>query len=36
VPAGPFVLMLRLYLPGRAVRDGTYHYPSVVRLEASR
>jgi hypothetical protein len=29
VPEGPFVLMLRLYLPGAAVVDGTYAYPSI-------
>jgi len=29
VPDGPFVLMLRLYLPGKAVLDGDYDYPPV-------
>ena len=33
VPDGPFVLMLRLYLPGPAVVDGTYEYPDVVRVD---
>jgi hypothetical protein len=31
VPDGPFVLMLRLYLPGKAVLDGDYDYPPVER-----
>lgn len=30
VPDGPFVLMLRLYLPGEPVLDGTYEYPPVT------
>jgi hypothetical protein len=34
VPAGPFVLMLRLYLPGPEVLDGTYEYPRIERLAA--
>jgi hypothetical protein len=29
VPDGPFVLMMRLYLPGEAVIDGTYELPPV-------
>ena len=29
-PAGNFKLMLRAYLPGRAVLDGTYHVPPVT------
>jgi hypothetical protein len=29
-PDGPFVLMLRLYLPGEAILDGTYEYPPVT------
>ena len=33
VPDGEFVLMLRLYLPGAAVVDGTYDYPDVVRVD---
>jgi len=33
VPEGPFVLMLRLYLPGEAVVDGTYDYPPVEPLD---
>ncbi len=28
-PAGPFQIVLRLYLPGRAILDGTYRYPAV-------
>lgn len=28
-PPGPFRLVMRLYLPGRAVLDGTYRYPPV-------
>jgi hypothetical protein len=31
VPEGRFRLMLRLYLPGDAVLDGTYRYPPVER-----
>jgi hypothetical protein len=31
-PAGNFKLMLRAYLPGRAVLDGTYHVPPVTRV----
>ena len=34
VPAGRFVLMLRLYLPGPAVLDGSYEYPPIERLPA--
>jgi hypothetical protein len=30
VPDGPFVLMLRLYLPAGPAADGSYHYPPVV------
>jgi hypothetical protein len=30
-PAGNFKLMLRAYLPGRAVLDGEYHVPPVER-----
>jgi hypothetical protein len=30
-PAGNFKLMLRAYLPGRAVLDGKYHVPPVMR-----
>jgi hypothetical protein len=30
-PAGNFKLMLRAYLPGRAVLDGEYHVPPVKR-----
>jgi hypothetical protein len=29
-PAGTFKLMLRAYLPGRAVLDGAYHVPPVM------
>jgi hypothetical protein len=32
VPEGPFVLMLRLYLPGDAVLEGDYRYPAVRRI----
>ena len=32
VPDGPFVLMLRLYLPGPEVLEGAYRYPPVERL----
>ena len=32
VPDGPFVLMLRLYLPGPPVLDGDYDYPAVERV----
>ena len=35
VPDGPFVLMLRLYLPGRPVVDGSYDYPDVERVDAA-
>jgi hypothetical protein len=31
VPDAPFVLILRLYLPGPPVLDGTYDYPSIDR-----
>jgi hypothetical protein len=31
-PAGNFKLMLRAYLPGRAVLDGEYHVPPVKRV----
>jgi hypothetical protein len=31
-PAGNFKLMLRAYLPGRAILDGAYHVPPVKRL----
>jgi hypothetical protein len=31
-PAGYFKLMLRAYLPGRAVLDGGYHVPPVMRV----
>ena len=31
-PAGNFKLMLRAYLPGRAVLDGEYHVPPVTRV----
>jgi hypothetical protein len=32
VPDGPFVLMLRLYLPGGPVLDGSYDHPPVERV----
>jgi hypothetical protein len=35
VPAGEFVLMLRLYLPRQQVLDGDYAYPPVERLDAA-
>ena len=31
-PAGHFKLMLRAYLPGRAILDGAYHVPPVKRV----
>jgi hypothetical protein len=31
-PAGVFKLMLRAYLPGPAILDGTYHVPPVKRV----
>jgi hypothetical protein len=31
-PAGNFKLMLRAYLPGRAILDGAYHVPPVMRV----
>jgi hypothetical protein len=30
-PAGAFILWLRVYLPGRAILDGTYAVPPVVK-----
>ncbi len=32
-PAGNFKLMLRAYLPGAAILDGTYRVPKVVRAQ---
>ena len=32
-PAGKFKLMLRAYLPGAAILDGTYRVPPVVRAQ---
>jgi hypothetical protein len=32
-PAGNFKLMLRAYVPGRAVLDGEYHVPPVERVD---
>jgi hypothetical protein len=32
-PAGNFKLMLRAYLPGRAILDGEYHVPPVKRVQ---
>ena len=29
VPAGPFVLIVRLYLPGSAILDGSYQLPPI-------
>ena len=31
-PAGDFKLMLRAYLPGRAILDGEYHVPPVMKV----
>jgi hypothetical protein len=31
-PAGNFKLMLRAYLPGRAILDGEYHVPPVTKV----
>ncbi|WP_111720081.1 DUF1214 domain-containing protein [Homoserinimonas sp. OAct 916] len=31
-PPGAFKLMLRAYLPGAAILDGTYHLPPVVKV----
>jgi hypothetical protein len=31
-PAGNFKLMLRAYVPGRAVLDGAYHVPPVMKV----
>ena len=31
-PAGYFKLMLRAYLPGRAILDGEYHVPPVMKV----
>src|SRR2546430_2381132 len=31
-PAGAFKLMLRAYLPGRAILDGEYHVPPVIQV----
>ncbi len=31
-PPGRFKLMLRAYLPGAAILDGTYDVPPVVRV----
>jgi hypothetical protein len=33
VPAGNFKLMLRAYVPGRAVLDGAYHVPPVMKVQ---
>ena len=32
-PAGKFKLMLRAYLPGAAILNGTYRVPQVVRAQ---
>jgi hypothetical protein len=32
-PTGNFKLMLRAYLPGRAILDGEYHVPPVVKAQ---
>jgi hypothetical protein len=36
VPDGPFVLMLRLYLPGQEILDGDYDYPPIEPLPVER
>ena len=33
-PQGPFNLLLRLYLPKAAALDGSYHLPTVARVES--
>jgi len=33
VPAGHFKLMLRAYLPGRAILNGEYHVPPVIKVQ---
>ncbi len=30
-PEGPFRLVMRLYIPGDAVLDGTYAFPKIIR-----
>lgn len=32
-PAGNFKLMLRAYMPGRAILDGEYHVPPVMKVQ---
>ena len=32
-PSGKFKLMVRVYLPGAAILDGTYQLPAVVRAQ---
>jgi hypothetical protein len=32
-PEGPFNLLLRLYLPKAGALDGSYHLPTIVRVE---
>jgi hypothetical protein len=32
-PAGNFKLMLRAYMPGRAIRDGEYRVPPVIKAQ---
>jgi hypothetical protein len=32
-PSGKFKLMLRAYLPGRAILNGTYRVPQVVKAQ---
>jgi hypothetical protein len=34
-PSGRFKLMLRAYLPGAAILDGSYDVPSVVRVSVT-
>ena len=35
VPKGPFVLMMRLYLPEESVLDGDYAYPPIERVTST-
>lgn len=34
-PLGDFILWLRVYVPGAAIRDGKYIVPAVVRVDAA-
>jgi hypothetical protein len=33
VPGGPFNVVMRLYLPGEPILDGTYDYPPVTATD---